>query len=79
MTTPALGLHPARRRQLYFSEDLHDPAHPQYFITVEERTPRVFRLDFEKPDLVAVQGSVEDRTIENRATATTGTRRPRRA
>jgi len=62
-----LSLTPARERKLYFSEDLKDPAHPKYFITVEGHTPHVFRIDFAKPDLVAVQGTVEDWIIENRA------------
>jgi FtsP/CotA-like multicopper oxidase with cupredoxin domain len=62
-----LSLLPARQRKLYFSEDLKDPARPKYFITVDGRTPHVFRMDFEKPDIVAVQGTVEDWTIENRA------------
>ncbi len=62
-----LSLIPARERKLYFSEDLTDPAHPKYFITVDGKTPQVFHMDFAKPNIVAVQGTVEDWTIENRA------------
>jgi FtsP/CotA-like multicopper oxidase with cupredoxin domain len=65
-------LTPERQRRLYFSEerpDLLDPAQKaQYFITVDGETPRAFRMDFRKPDIVAIQGTVEDWTIENRAT-----------
>jgi len=64
-------LKPARQRKLYFSEerpDLQDPAQKaQYFITVDGETPRAFSMDFRKPDVVAVQGTVEDWIIENRA------------
>jgi FtsP/CotA-like multicopper oxidase with cupredoxin domain len=64
-------LKPVRRRKLYFSEerpDLEDPKQQaQYFITVEGQTPRVFQMDFQKPDIVATQGTVEDWMIENRA------------
>jgi FtsP/CotA-like multicopper oxidase with cupredoxin domain len=62
---------PAQQRKLYFSEDrqdLKDPTKPaQYFITVEGETPKVFGMDFKKPDLTVLQGTVEDWTIENRA------------
>jgi FtsP/CotA-like multicopper oxidase with cupredoxin domain len=64
-------LTPARRRKLYFSEerpDLQDPAQqPRYYITVEGQTPRLFSMDFKKPDIIAVQGTVEDWVVENRA------------
>jgi FtsP/CotA-like multicopper oxidase with cupredoxin domain len=63
---------PTRRRKLYFSEnrqDLKDPAKPaQYFVTVEGKTPKVFDMRSTRPDITVAQGSVEDWTIENRAT-----------
>ena len=62
---------PAQHRKLYFSEDrqdLKDPTKPAlYFITVDGETPKVFSMDFKKPDITVRQGTVEDWTIENRA------------
>ena len=64
-------LKPARQRELYFSEerlDLQDPSQqPRYYITVEGQAPKLFSMDFTKPDIVSEQGTVEDWIIENRA------------
>jgi FtsP/CotA-like multicopper oxidase with cupredoxin domain len=66
------SLQPAQRRKLYFSESVPDPQHPKrsvsYFITVAGAEPKVFDMNFVKPDITAAQGTVEDWTIENRAT-----------
>ena len=63
---------PVRERKLYFSEKRLDPNNPKspltYFITVEGKEPRAFDMNFSKPDITARQGTVEDWTIENRAT-----------
>jgi len=65
-----VALKPVKSRKLYFSEDradLKDPTQSaKYFITVEGQTPRVFDMNFTKPDVTVVQGTVEDWTIENR-------------
>ncbi len=65
------GLRPERQRKLYFSEEAPDPKHPKrnvsYFITVEGQKPKVFDMNFTKPDIIVRQGTVEDWTIENRA------------
>jgi FtsP/CotA-like multicopper oxidase with cupredoxin domain len=65
------SLQPACERTLYFSEKVEDPAHPKrnisYFLTAGDATPKVFNMNFDKPDLTATQGTVEDWTIENRA------------
>jgi FtsP/CotA-like multicopper oxidase with cupredoxin domain len=65
------SLRPAQQRTLYFSERVQDPAHPKrnvsYFLTAGDATPKVFDMSFTTPDLTAVQGTVEDWTIENRA------------
>ena len=65
------SLLPARQRTLYFSEKFEDPAHPKrnasYFLTEAGATPKIFDMNFTKPDLTATQGTVEDWTIENRA------------
>ncbi len=70
-----MGLPPAapvRARKLYFSEKRRNPADPKspftYFITVEGSVPRAFDMNFTQPDIIARQGTVEDWTIENRAT-----------
>jgi FtsP/CotA-like multicopper oxidase with cupredoxin domain len=66
------GIAPSQERKLYFSEDRHDLKDPkkkaQYFITVEGRLPKAFDMTFTEPDLIVRQGTVEDWTIENRAT-----------
>jgi len=65
-------LKPERERKLYFSEE-RDPAAPndpnaiKYFITLEGAAPKVFDMDFDRPDIVVEQGTVEDWIIENRA------------
>ena len=47
---------------------MSDPTQqPRYYITVEGQTPKLFSMDFTKPDIVAEQGTVEDWIIENRA------------
>lgn len=70
--TGLASLRPAHDRRLYFSEAAPDPSHPKkdvsYFITVEGATPRVFDMNFKTPDITAMAGTVEDWTIENRAT-----------
>jgi FtsP/CotA-like multicopper oxidase with cupredoxin domain len=62
---------PVRRRRLYFSEerdDLKDPnGTARYFITVEGKQPKVFDMNSKQPDIVAVQGTMEDWRLENRA------------
>jgi len=57
----------AARRKLYFSEDLTDSKDPKYFITAEGAKPKVFRMDFTKPDIIVHQGTVEHWVVENRA------------
>ena len=65
------GVRPARVRKLYFSEDREDlrtPGKPpKYFITVEGKTPKIFDMNFRKPDITVRQGVVEDWIIENHA------------
>jgi FtsP/CotA-like multicopper oxidase with cupredoxin domain len=65
------SLSPVRQRRLYFSELHKDPAHPKqnvsYFLTAGDATPKIFDMNFTKPDLTATQGTVEDWLIENRA------------
>jgi FtsP/CotA-like multicopper oxidase with cupredoxin domain len=65
------ALHPAQVRRLYFSEDLTKTAdpneRPRYFITVGDKTPALFDMNFKVPDITARQGTVEDWIIENRA------------
>jgi FtsP/CotA-like multicopper oxidase with cupredoxin domain len=58
-------------RKLYFSEVISDPSDPSsptnFFITVDGATPTMFDPS-NPPAVVTTQGSVEDWTIENRAT-----------
>jgi FtsP/CotA-like multicopper oxidase with cupredoxin domain len=58
-------------RKLYFSEVISNPADPSsptnFFITVNGATPKLFSSN-DAPSIVTKQGSVEDWTIENRAT-----------
>lgn len=65
------SLVPIRQRTLYFSEKAEDPAHPKrnvsYFLTAGDATPKMFDMNATKPDMTAVQGTVEDWVIENRA------------
>jgi FtsP/CotA-like multicopper oxidase with cupredoxin domain len=62
---------PVRQRKLYFSETGTDPAEPNakpaYYITVEGAEPKVFDMNFKRPDITVRQGTVEDWVIENRA------------
>jgi FtsP/CotA-like multicopper oxidase with cupredoxin domain len=59
------------QRKLYFSEVISDPTNPlsptNFYITVEGATPTLFSAN-NPPAIVTTQGSVEDWTIENRAT-----------
>ena len=65
------SLQPVRERLLYFSEKFGDPAHPKrsasYYLTAGDAKPKVFDMNSPGTDLTAVQGTVEDWTIENRA------------
>jgi len=65
------SVRPARVGKLYFSEDREDLRTsgklPKYFITVEGRTPKIFDMNFRKPDITVRQGVVEDWIIENHA------------
>jgi FtsP/CotA-like multicopper oxidase with cupredoxin domain len=62
---------PTKHRKLYFSEVISDPSNPlsptNFYITVDGATPTLFSPD-NPPAIVTTQGSVEDWTIENRAT-----------
>jgi FtsP/CotA-like multicopper oxidase with cupredoxin domain len=60
-------LKPARGRRLYFSEQRKDPKTIEYFITEEGSKPKVFDMNFKRPDITAAHGTVEDWVIENRA------------
>ena len=66
-----LSLQPARQRTIYFSEKSPDPSHPKknisYFVTAGDATPKVFDMNFTRPDVTVTQGTLEDWTIENRA------------
>jgi FtsP/CotA-like multicopper oxidase with cupredoxin domain len=67
--TGLLAAAPVRTRRLYFSEtvDPKDPKASKYFITVDRATPKVFDMNFKRPDIQVRQGTVEDWVIENRA------------
>ena len=60
-----------RKRTLYFSEKLVDPADPNsatlFFITEEGHQPAVFDPQNPEPTITVHQGDVEDWTIENRS------------
>jgi FtsP/CotA-like multicopper oxidase with cupredoxin domain len=62
---------PARQRKLYFSEIHKDPndyaSLATYYITVEGQKPRAFDMHFQRPNITARQGTVEDWIVENRA------------
>ena len=60
------GIVPDQRRKLYFSED-RSGDRQKYFITLDGQTPKQFDMNFEEPDIIVRQGTVEDWTIENRA------------
>jgi FtsP/CotA-like multicopper oxidase with cupredoxin domain len=69
---PSLSsVRPARKRTLYFSEKLVDPADPNsatlFFITEEGHQPTVFDPQNPEPTITVHQGDVEDWTIENRS------------
>ncbi|MBA3913273.1 MAG: multicopper oxidase domain-containing protein [Acidobacteriales bacterium] len=70
-TTPVrfadLATQPANTiRQLYFSEDLSDPDHPKFYVTVKGQKPMLFDPN-EPPAIVTKQGAVEDWIIQNRS------------
>jgi FtsP/CotA-like multicopper oxidase with cupredoxin domain len=69
--TSLAALKPVRTRRLYFSEERVNPTDPTspitYFLTVEGKTPKAFDMNFQRPDVIARQGTVEDWVIENRA------------
>jgi len=69
-TAALSGVRPVRKRTLYFSEKLVDPANPKsatlFFITEDGREPKVFDPASE-PNITVHQGDVEDWTIENRS------------
>ncbi len=69
-TLPLSGAHPSRKRTIYFSETLVDPADPKsatlFFVTEEGHTPAVFNPHAE-PNITVHQGDVEDWVIENRS------------
>ena len=62
---------PVRVRRLYFSEKLEDENNPtsavEFYLTVDGQTPKMFDMNWTKPDMVAEQGTVEDWIIENRS------------
>ena len=68
---PLSSVRPARKRTLYFSEKLVDPANPNsatlFFITEEGHDPTVFDPHSSEPTITVHQGDVEDWTIENRS------------
>ena len=61
------ALKPVRERKLYFSETRENPKTVKYFITEEGATPKIFDMNFKRPDITVRQGTVEDWVIENRA------------
>lgn len=65
------SVRPVRKRTLYFSEKLVDPADPNsatlFFITEEGHQPAVFDPQNPEPTITVHQGDVEDWTIENRS------------
>jgi len=69
--TPLSGVRPARKRTLYFSEQLSNPSDPTsamlFFITEEGHAPAVFNPSDTKPNITVHLGEVEDWTIENRS------------
>jgi FtsP/CotA-like multicopper oxidase with cupredoxin domain len=65
-----VGLTPAAKRNIYFSEVLQNPADPDsptnFYITEEGQTPGLFTMG-QAPNIAVHAGTVEDWTIENRA------------
>ena len=65
------ALKPVRQRKLYFSETHQDSKDrtslATYYITVAGHTPKAFDMDFQKPNIIVKQGTVEDWVVENRA------------
>jgi FtsP/CotA-like multicopper oxidase with cupredoxin domain len=61
---------PARTRTLYFSEQPNDPNDPNsrtdFYLTVEGQEPKRFDPQNTIPNIVVLQGDVEDWIIENR-------------
>lgn len=68
---PLASVRPIRKRILYFSEKLVDPADPKsatlFFISEEGSRPAVFDPHTSAPNITVHQGDVEDWTIENRS------------
>jgi FtsP/CotA-like multicopper oxidase with cupredoxin domain len=66
---PLSSVRPLRKRTLYFSEKLVDPANPNsatlFFITEEGHQPAVFDPHDPDPTITVQGGDVEDWTIEN--------------
>jgi FtsP/CotA-like multicopper oxidase with cupredoxin domain len=62
---------PVRVRKLFFSEQPENPNDPnsptKFFLTADGETPKPFDPQSEVPDIVAMQGDVEDWIIENRS------------
>jgi FtsP/CotA-like multicopper oxidase with cupredoxin domain len=70
-TYPWLGdVKPARTRTLYFTEKPHDPNDPNsrtdFYLTVAGQEPKLFDPQDAAPNIVVLQGDVEDWIIENR-------------
>lgn len=62
------SLRPVRTRKLYFSESRQHPTDPvNYYIAVDGAEPKIFDMNFSRPDVTVEQGSIEDWTIENRS------------
>jgi FtsP/CotA-like multicopper oxidase with cupredoxin domain len=59
---------PNTERLLYFSENLQPPpgSPPQFFVTVDGQTPKVFDMN-QPPNIVVQRGAVEYWTVENRS------------
>lgn len=66
---PALEtIRAVRERKLYFSESRQNPASPvSYYITVDGAEPKVFDMNFSRPNITVQQGTVEDWLVENRS------------
>ena len=71
---PLSGVAPVRKRTLYFSERLSDPADPNsqplFFLTEDGHEPAVFDPNSTEPTLTVRQGDVEDWMVENRSRET---------
>lgn len=79
-TVPLSGVRAVRKRTLYFSEKLVDPADPKsatlFFITEEGHSPAVFNPESTHPSITVHQGDVEDgrlKTVRGSPTRSTFT------